>query len=296
MKSSPMLFAVLCATAYAAETATSEVETELSDDGKKFLWVAFLGLALPCLFFSYKTFEIEDGKRYYHILTTFICMFASLAYLTMASGNGVYTRPFDGREFFYARYIDWTLTTPLMLLDLLGFAGADSDTTTFLVGIDILMIVAGLIGSFFEGQEKWYFWGFGMLMFIPIVYYLLVTLKETAAYNSQPQWKRDLYGKISILTAVAWSCYPVVWFFAEGSNKLSADTEAVAYTILDIISKSVFGFLIVSAREQTDSVDNTTAIVANANAANAGNANASKAAESKKPAAPTPVADAGSML
>lgn len=179
-----------------------------------------------------------------------------------------------------------------MILDLLGFAGADSDTTTFLVGIDILMIVAGLIGSFFEGQEKWAFWGFGMLMFIPIVYYLLVTLKETSAYNQQPQWKRDLYGKISMLTAVAWSCYPVVWMFAEGSNKLSADTEAVAYTILDILSKSVFGFLIVSAREQTDANDasSNTAVLANANASK------SAAGDAKKAPAPTPVADAGSML
>jgi len=287
-----MLFALLCATTYAAETASSEVETELSDNGKKFLWVAFVGLAGPCLYFAYKTFSIEDGKRYYHILTTFICMFASLAYLTMASGHGVYIRPFDGREFFYARYVDWTLTTPLMLLDLLGYAGADSDTTCFLVGIDILMIVAGLIGSFFEGQEKWAFWGFGMLMFIPIVYYLLVTLKETSAYNQQPQWKRDLYGKISMLTAVAWSCYPVVWMFAEGSNKLSADTEAVAYTILDILSKSVFGFLIVSAREQTDANDasSNTAVLANANASK------SAAGDAKKAPAPTPFADAGSML
>jgi bacteriorhodopsin len=281
---------MLCVTAFAADaSAAAPVETELSENGKKFLWVAFVGLAAPCLYFAYKTFSIEDGKRYYHIITTFICMFASLAYLTMATGHGVYTRPFDGREFFYARYIDWALTTPLQLLDLLGFAGADTDTTCFIVGIDILMIVAGLIGAFFEGQEKWAFWGFGMLMFVPIVYYLLVTLKEGAAWDAQPEWKKSLYNKISMLTAVSWACYPVVWMFAEGSNKLSADTEAVAYTILDILSKSVFGFLIVSARE----TDGSAASATQSSAA------AAPAAAAKAPAAPaaaTPVADGGSML
>ena len=128
-----------------------------------------MGLAIPTVYFAYKTFALPDGQRFYHIVTTFVCMFASLAYLTMATGHGVYIRPFDGREFFYGRYIDWFFTTPLQLLDLFGLAGASSDTQNLMVGIDILMIVAGLIGAFFEGQEKYYFWGFGMLMFLPIL-------------------------------------------------------------------------------------------------------------------------------
>merc|ERR1712100_432914 len=128
-------------------------------------------------------------------------------------------------------------TTPLQLIDLLGFAGATSDTTFFLLGVDFLMIIAGLIGAFVEGDEKYAFFGFGMLMFAPIIYYLLVDLKESA---------KGVYNKISMLTAITWACYPVVWLFAEGSNKLSADTEAYAYTFLDILSKSVFGFIIIS--------------------------------------------------
>merc|ERR1719352_1956336 len=192
------------AAAPAAHASASDAPEPLSDMGKKLLWVAFLGLAVPTAYFWQQTMAQEDGQRFYHIVTTFVCMFASLAYLTMATGHGVYIRPFDGREFFYARYIDWAFTTPLQLTDICGFGAADSDTMAWLLGIDFLMIIAGLIGAFFEGQEKWFFWGFGMLMFVPIVYYML--------------------------TAVSWACYPVVWMFAEGSNKLSADTEAVAYT------------------------------------------------------------------
>ena len=88
------------------------------------------------------------------MITTFICLIASLAYLAMATGNGIYVRTFDNREFFYARYIDWFFTTPLQLTDLLGFAGAGPNTTNFLLGVDILMIVSGLIGAFFSGDGK----------------------------------------------------------------------------------------------------------------------------------------------
>ena len=100
-----------------------------------------MGLAIPTVYFAYKTFALPDGQRFYHIVITFVCMFASLAYLTMATGHGVYIRPFDGREFFYARYIDWAFTTPLQLTDICGFGAADSDTMAWLLGIDFLMII-----------------------------------------------------------------------------------------------------------------------------------------------------------
>merc|ERR1711865_367600 len=136
-----------------------------------------------------------------------------------------------GREFFYARYIDWTLTTPLMLVDILGLAGANADTTNLLIGADILMIISGLIGAFLEGQEKYYFWAFGMFMFAPILYYL----------NAYKGPSGTTLSKISLLTIVGWSAYPIVWVAAEGRSMISGDQEAMAYTILDIICKSVFG-------------------------------------------------------
>merc|ERR1712130_665916 len=53
-----------------------------------------------------------------------VCLIASLAYLTMATNNGWYTRCHDGRQFFFARYIDWVVTTPLMLHALAHFANS----------------------------------------------------------------------------------------------------------------------------------------------------------------------------
>merc|ERR1711985_225784 len=224
----------------------------MGDNGKKFLWVAFMGLAIPTVYFAYKTFALPDGQRFYHIVTTFVCMFASLAYLTMATGHGVYIRPFDGREFFYARYVDWAFTTPLQLLDICGFAGASNDQTLWLLGVDFLMIIAGLIGAFLEGQEKYYFWLFGMCMFMPILSALLGGLKASAATKSEAV--QGVFNKIAPLTAVSWAASPVVWLAAEGSGKITADQEAMAYTILDIIAKSVFGFIIVSARDACNEV------------------------------------------
>merc|ERR1712166_70078 len=115
------------------------------------------------------------------------------------------TRCEDGREFYYARYIDWAITTPLMLYELVRIANVASYQKYFLYSIDILMIIAGLIGALVSGSDKWAFFGFSMLCFLP-----------------------------------------VVWVLAEGTNSICASAEAYSYTVLDIIAKSVFGYVIAS--------------------------------------------------
>jgi bacteriorhodopsin len=270
MKQLVLLGLVASASAAIKKAAASDDDVNnepITEMGKKVIWAGFFGLAVPAAYFAMQTFSKPDGAdKKYHVYTTGICTIASLAYLTMATGNGIFVRGFDGREFFYARYIDWTLTTPLMLIDILGLAGANADTTNLLIGADILMIIAGLIGAFLEGQEKWYFWAFGMFMFMPILYYL----------NAYKGPSGTTLSKISLLTIVGWSAYPIVWVAAEGRSMISGDQEAMAYTILDIICKSVFGFLIISARDNSTPASAPVAVPV--------------------PAATTPATDAGSML
>merc|ERR1719473_2610353 len=47
------------------------------------------------------------------------------------------------------------------------------------------------------------------------------------------------------ITVITWFVYPIIWIVSEGTGKISVYGETIAYTILDIISKSVFGWIIV---------------------------------------------------
>merc|ERR1711976_619020 len=78
----------------------------------------------------------------------------------------------DGRQFYFARYIDWGLTTPLMLHSLVHFAGASDDTSIYMFFMDVLMIVAGLIASVVDGGFKWFFFAFAILTFLPVIHYI----------------------------------------------------------------------------------------------------------------------------
>jgi len=232
------------------------------------LWTGFALLFIPALWFLCAMFGdltddgsingsnlspeeearfAKDNGGLKRVVAGFICMVASLAYLTMATGHGFITRCCDGRSFYYARYIDWMITTPLMLWELSSLAqdfgiGHTDVHFWWLFFLDILMIAAGLIGSLLCGSEKWAFWGFSVLCFIPILVQLCGWDTEPAG-TAGNEAGRAKYKRAMNITVVTWFFYPIVWIFAEGNGTLSANGEAIAYTVLDIIAKSVFGFV-----------------------------------------------------
>ena len=228
------------------------------------LWIAFALLFLPALFFFCKAFEdtaalkaiaaasgtpipasvtAQAIEKYqiHKVIAGVICFVASLAYLTMASGYGYTVRCCDGRSFYYARYIDWTITTPLMLWEILDYSNAPLNERVFLYAADVLMIIGGLIGSLVCGGEKWAFFGFSVLVFIPILVFLCQMQDKVHAQN------KKVFTSIMNITVVSWFFYPIVWILAEGTGTISADAEAICYTVLDIIAKTVMGFMIVNS-------------------------------------------------
>merc|ERR1712166_977341 len=140
------------------------------------------------------------------------------------------------------------------------------------LGIDFLLVKSA---ELVEGGDKWAFFGFSMLTFIPVIYELCrLDKKEVDAQvydtagNVEPDnfgtaparnggavqpyiWFYRSYRNMMNVTVVTWSLYPLVWILAEGTNTLTANGEAIFYTVLDIISKAFFGYLIVSCRRNT---------------------------------------------
>jgi len=222
------------------------------------LWIAFALLFLPALWFFFQTWNfdplrlMDDGDidddvrgavehyRLHRLVAGIVCFIASLAYLTMSMGYGYTVRCCDGRQFYYARYVDWTITTPLMLWEIVDYTNAPQNERIFLLAMDVLMIIGGLIGALVCGGEKWAFFGFSILCFIPILWFLCAL--EAQAKEGHLR----IFRSIMNLTVLSWFFYPVVWILAEGTGVLCANAEAICYTVLDIISKSVFGAIIVN--------------------------------------------------
>jgi len=221
------------------------------------LWVAFALLFLPSMWFFCNAFgQIIDPAtgqpivviaatapsilkyRLHRVIAGAICFIASLAYLAMATGHGYTVRCCDGRQFYYARYVDWAITTPLLLWEIIDYTNAPVNQRFFMYAADVLMIIAGLIGSLVCGGEKWIFFGFSMLCFIPILWFLCA-LRETVELENLKAFET-----LMNITVISWFFYPIIWILAEGTGTLCANAEAICYTVLDIIAKSAFGFVV----------------------------------------------------
>ena len=69
-----------------------------------------------------------------------------------------------------SRYLDWFVTTPLILLNLGMIVGADMVTIIAICAADMLMIFGGFMGSVSSGHIKWLWFSLSLLIFAPIVY------------------------------------------------------------------------------------------------------------------------------
>lgn len=239
-----------------ADLAAGSVEpavvdpTHVSSFGKTCLWIGFGCMFVSCLYFLQAAMQRKAKDRTFEMITFFICAIASLAYLAMAAGHGILHNG-TRQPLYYARYIDWLLTTPLMLWDLMELAGADGYAIFVACGMDVLMIISGLIGGLvIRHQIRWAFFVFGCVFFCFVVNDLY-SYMGTNRFGSGAQ---SVYATVTRLTIVMWTLYPVAWILTEGADLVSVNTAALLYTVLDVISKCVFGFLIVSNRTALDSI------------------------------------------
>ena len=77
------------------------------------------------------------------------------------------------------------------------------------------------------------------IAFIWIIYTLLVTGLSTARTKSKSVSR--FYILIAGYTLVVWVAYPIIWAVAAGTRHLSVNGEIIAYAVLDVLAKGVFG-------------------------------------------------------
>merc|ERR1711998_216978 len=115
----------------------------------------------------------------------------------------------------------------------------------------MLMIVSGVIGACLTGEEPykpWCFFAFAMFFFLPIVHQLGFAIPA----KIESADIKGVFDIVSWLTVISWSLYPVVWVLAEGTHYVSPDTEVIMYTVMDLLSKSAFGIILLSSHSAVD--------------------------------------------
>ncbi|EXJ75984.1 uncharacterized protein A1O5_00492 [Cladophialophora psammophila CBS 110553] len=268
---------MLKTTAATASTSVAPIPTviptpptyvEAGDVGKRTLWVVVVLMAISSIALYAMAFRVTVQKRLFHILTSFITTVAFLSYFAMATGDGTTfvsytiteqhkkipdTHQEYRREVYWARYVDWTITTPLLLLDLTLLAGLSGANILVAVFADVVMVLCGLFAAFGQAHDskKWGWFVWACIAFLVIVYQLAVNGREAVA-NKDSKTKA-FYASIAGYTLIIWVLYPIVWGLAEGGHVINVNSEIIAYAVLDILAKPVFGFWLLFTHDSMSS-------------------------------------------
>lgn len=216
----------------------------LSAGGHNALWVTFICMAIAAVVFTALSAKELRYRREHFYATTVVVFTAALSYYAMATGKGRTRVEYDGvvRDIWWARYVDWSITTPLLLIDLFLMAKLPLPTAGWIIAADLGMVVTGLFGALTNDVSRWGWYAFGCIFMVAIFYTLLTEGKELLEQRDSAL--TGFYTTLTWSLVALWTAYPIVWALAEGTNYISANVEVYAYAVLDIAAKIGFGSVI----------------------------------------------------
>lgn len=212
----------------------------------------FMLIALPRILPRYRqaitVAIIVCGIAAYHYFRIFDSFKA--AYVTTSvGGTGTFSQAAgEGFNEGY-RYVDWLLTVPLLLVELiavLALARSVQSRLLFrLVPAAALMIALGYPGEI--SGDNGIRGIFGLLSTIPFAYILYVLFVQLGrSLENQPVSVRGTLSRLRFLLLLSWGVYPIAYLLPllniAGSDAWVA--KQVGYSIADIVAKAVYGLII----------------------------------------------------
>ena len=147
------------------------------------------------------------------------------------------------------RYVDWLLTVPLLLVEVvavLALAATVSKSLIMrLVPASAAMIALGYPGEVAtkQGDQILY----GVLSTLPFIYILYVLFVElTKSLDRQPAGVAATVKNLRLLLIATWGVYPIAYCFNVWGDAGADSFVAIqlGYTIADVLAKCVFGLTI----------------------------------------------------
>merc|ERR1719331_2170645 len=184
----------------------------------------------------------------YHYFRIFQSWDASYTVLKFADGSITVAEtgiPFNDAY----RYVDWLLTVPLLLIELIlvmQLSAEETKSRCWSLGTaSAVMVALGYPGEISEDPTvKWVFWFLAMIPFCIVVNSLMNGLED--ATRKQPKEVQGAISSARWLTIVSWLTYPIVYMVkcVGIAGHLATTIEQVGYSVADIVAKAVFGVMI----------------------------------------------------
>lgn len=216
-------------------------------------WLA-IGAVLMAFTLLYYTLNIDNVKNRVHAedelanrkqqqaLTFVVVVLALVSYLGMLFATLYSTEA----NVIIIRYVEWFITTPILLIDLALIAMISLKRLNVMIVLDFIMILMGL-GAVYAHSNfiKYALFILSFISMTAIFYILHNPSKQTLERQETNESVKKSKAAIEY-TTIIWTIYPVIWLLGKNtSNVLSRQNETLSYMVLDVLAKAVFGIIFV---------------------------------------------------
>lgn len=170
--------------------------------------------------------------------------FAGLSYVFLALGVGTVT--VNGTEFFGFRYLDWIVTTPL-LVGYVGYvAGASRKAIAGVMVGDALMIATGAGAVLTTGLAKWGLFGLSAVFHASLFVYLYVVFPRSVPNNPK---QVGMFNLLKNHIGLLWLAYPFVWLAGPaGLGYATLAGTTITFAFLDVMAKVPYVYFFYTRR------------------------------------------------
>jgi bacteriorhodopsin len=150
------------------------------------------------------------------------------------------------RQIFYARYINWVVSFPALVLSLGLLSGVSWTTIICNIFIAWFWVLSYLVTAYTTTSYKWGFFAFGTFAYIILA---MSTINESHESAVILGIGRD-YRILSCWVNLLWLLYPVAFGLSDGGNVIGVTGGFIFFGVLDmlLLPMTSVGFLLLSRK------------------------------------------------
>lgn len=213
-------------------------------------FTGYMALFAAAVFFFMERSQVSKKWKLSLLISGLITGIAAVHYFYMRDYYAA-----TGNNPTALRYIDWTLTVPLMCIEfyvLLRPAGAKISLMWKLIIASVWMLVAGYIGEAFTDGSTAHSVIWGAISTLGYLYILYTAwfgeVKNLAAANSSSSVQKGIRA-LAWFVLVGWAIYPIGYMAMPGgwlSGLLEPSSMDLIYNLGDAVNKIGFGLVVYS--------------------------------------------------
>jgi len=217
----------------------------LTVNGSNWLWAVTAVYIVSFLAAIGLSFRARAGERFFHYIFAVGSLVGAIVYFAQASDLGFTPiaqannqwNGFD-RQIFFAKYIGWVVTFPVVILALGILSGVSWTTILYQIANAWIWVVCYLVGAYTRTNYKWGFFAFGTAAWMV----LAVSTLTHGLRSSTRVGVRNHYLPLAGWANFLWMMYPIAWGLSDGGNRIGVTASFIWFGILDILLIPVLTF------------------------------------------------------